>query len=91
MHGSADERTPRWMRDLVRSTPQVPLMAPFMVYLLLLPLDGVFSDALRAVGIAIRGAVALYVAWIFRHYYPPMGRAHCPGRAPLLRRRCSGA
>lgn len=51
-------------------------MAPFMTYLVLLPLDGVFSDEFRWIGMLIRGVAAMSVAWVFRGFYPPMGRWH---------------
>jgi len=51
-------------------------MAPFMTYLVLLPLDGMFPDELRWIGMAVRGIASLAVAWIFRGYFPPLGRAH---------------
>lgn len=65
---------PEWARALARSTPHAPLMAPFMTYLVLLPLDGMFPDELRWIGMLVRGAVSLAVAWVFRPFYPPMGR-----------------
>lgn len=65
---------PEWVRALARSTPHAPLMAPFMTYLLLLPLDGMFPDAYRFVGMIVRGILSLAVAWVFRPFYPPLGR-----------------
>lgn len=73
---TSDSGTPEWAKALARSTPHAPLMAPFMTYLVLLPLDGVFPDELRWIGMLIRGAVSLAVAWVFRPFYPPLGRPY---------------
>jgi membrane protease YdiL (CAAX protease family) len=82
-HPYADEGNPQWLRDLVRATPQAPLMAPFMTYLLLLLLDDVLPPQMRFISVLIRAALTLYVTWLFRAYYPPLRRA-CWGPAIVV-------
>ncbi len=67
---------PLWVAALARSTPQAPLMAPYMVYLLFMLLDDFFPDHLLVVAWLIRSAAALWTAWLFRHHFPPFGKAH---------------
>jgi len=67
---------PRWVTHLAAGRPDVVLMGPFMVYLLLLGLSDLFPEAYLAVPIAIRGAGALVVVWWLRHYFPPVGKPH---------------
>jgi len=66
---------PRWAADFAKATPQAPLMAPFMAYLLLLLLDDVLPDPYRHYGMLVRAALTLWVIRAFRAYYPPLGRA----------------
>ena len=73
----------KWVTDLVRAAPQAPLMAPFMVYLLLLLLDDVFPPPWIAVSWVIRAGVAAWTAWIFRKHYPPFGKAHWGWAIPV--------
>jgi len=68
---------PTWVDRLVRAQPEVVLMGPFMVYLLLLGLDR-FPESLRAIPIAIRGVGGLWAVWVLRKYLPPLGRPHLP-------------
>jgi CAAX prenyl protease-like protein len=66
----------RWVDDVVRAQPEVPLMAPFMIYLLLLmPLDW-FPVQLMPIPIAMRGIGGLWAVWLVRHHLPAVGRPH---------------
>ena len=56
--------------------PDVPYMVPFLMFLLLLPLNDALPYAWRPVAIAIRGIVPFWAFWIFRRHYPPLGRPH---------------
>lgn len=67
---------PAWLSTLVRSTPQAPLIAPYMAYLLLMLLTDVFPDHLLPVGWVLRAAGAFWVAWLFRRHLPAFGRPH---------------
>jgi len=61
---------------LGRKQPDLVLMAPFMVYLLLLGLNNRVPQAYMPVAIAIRGIGALIVVWLFRRHFPPIGKAY---------------
>lgn len=67
---------PTWVDRLVRAQPEVVLMGPFMVYLLLLGLADRFPEHLKAVPIALRGVGALWAVWLVRKYLPALGRPH---------------
>jgi uncharacterized protein len=70
---------PPWLTRLARRRPDVVLMAPFMAYLLLMGLGEQIvklSDDLIPVVAVIRGAGSLWVVWMFRRHFPPLGRAH---------------
>jgi CAAX prenyl protease-like protein len=67
---------PRWLARVIRAQPEVVLMGPFMVYLLLLALADLFPDELRAIPIAIRGIGGLWAVWLVRRRLPAMGRPH---------------
>ena len=69
-------REPQWVTHLVEGRPDVVLMAPFMVYLLLLALHNRFAPSYAFVPIAIRGIGALVVVWLFRHHFGPLGKPH---------------
>ncbi len=67
-------KPPKWLTDLVRAEPRAPLMAPFMAYLLLMLLNDVLPTSLQPLSIALHIGLAGWVAWLFRHHYPPLGR-----------------
>jgi CAAX prenyl protease-like protein len=67
---------PRWISDFVRAEPRAPLMVPYLAYLALLAINDIFPSRLIHVSIVIHTAAALWVAWVFRHHLPPMGKAH---------------
>lgn len=57
----------------MRAEPKAPLMAPFMAYLLLMLLDGIFPIAWQPLSIIIHMAATGWVVWVFRNHYPPWG------------------
>ena len=62
--------------QLGRTRPDVVLIAPYMVYLVLLGLVNVVPPTWLPVAHAIRGVGALSVVWLFRKHLPPWGRPH---------------
>ncbi|HWL94084.1 MAG TPA: CAAX prenyl protease-related protein [Phycisphaerae bacterium] len=64
-----------WIARLVRAEPRLPLMGPYMLYLVLMfvidfaPKDDVFRHV--AIGFHIVGAG--WATWLMRHYWPPLG------------------
>jgi len=69
-------REPAWLTDLAKKRPDFVLMAPFMAYLLLLPLKDLLPINLMPLAIAIRGLGGLAMFWLVRHHLPPLGKAH---------------
>jgi CAAX prenyl protease-like protein len=67
---------PQWLSALVRAEPRLPLMGPYMAYLLLLLLTDILPQSLYHVAVLIHIAVAFWVTWLFRDHYPPLGRPH---------------
>jgi CAAX prenyl protease-like protein len=67
---------PKWVSSMVRAEPRLPLMGPYMAYLLLLLLTDVFPQSLYHLAVIIHIAVAFWVTWLFRHHYPPWGGMH---------------
>ncbi|MFH1747747.1 MAG: CAAX prenyl protease-related protein [Planctomycetota bacterium] len=67
-HGRIDE--------LGRTRPDVVLMAPYMVYLLLLGLVSLLPPTWHWLAISLRGVGALYVVWLLRRHLPPWGRPY---------------
>lgn len=67
---------PKWVSDLVRAESRLPLMGPYMAYLLLMLLTDVFPTSLYHLAIVLHIAAACWVAWLFRRHYPPLGRWH---------------
>lgn len=61
---------------LATARPDVPFVAPFLVYLLLLGLVGFVPPTWRPAVILIRGVGSLAVFWALRHHLPPLGRPH---------------
>ncbi len=72
----------RWADRLGGRRPDIPLIAPMFVYLLLLA----GRDALPAdwhwIANIVRGIGALLVVWLYRDRLPPWGRAHVPLAIP---------
>ena len=69
-------REPKWVTTLLTGRPDVVLMAPFMIYLVLLAINERFPESYMGIPIAIRGIGALVVVWLFRHHFPPIGKPH---------------
>lgn len=75
--------TPPWTQQvqyrldrLGESRPDIPYIAPFMTYLLLLGTVELVPVELRPVMIALRGILSLAVVWAFRRHLPPWGKPH---------------
>jgi len=58
--------------------PDIVLMAPLMVYILLLGLVVAVPPTWQPVAIAARGVASVAVVVAFRRHLPPWGRAHWP-------------
>ncbi|MHC4065392.1 MAG: CAAX prenyl protease-related protein [Planctomycetota bacterium] len=56
----------------------MPLVAPFLTFLALLGLEAAFDDVHRPWLYALRTFGALFVALLFRRYWPPLGKVHLP-------------
>jgi hypothetical protein len=68
------KKEPWWVTSLAMKRPDVVLVAPFMVYLLLLGLNDLFPERYMAVPIIIRGIGGLAAFWLLRRHMPPLGR-----------------
>lgn len=67
---------PPWLRRFVKAYPQAPLILPFMTFLLLMLPDRMFDESFRTYTYAARTLASLYVAWMFRRHFPPLGKLH---------------
>lgn len=68
---------PAWLDPLVLRRPELPYLAPFMVYLALLACESWFPNPFyRLHFYALRTVGGLAVAWLFWPYYPPWGKLH---------------
>lgn len=73
-------RGPGWLGPLVRRRPEVPYVAPFMAYLLLMSCESLVDDPYYKLHFyALRTLGGLAVAWLFWDYYPSFGKLH-PGK-----------
>jgi CAAX prenyl protease-like protein len=63
---------------LATARPDVPFIAPLLVYLALLGLVYVVPPAWQPAAIALRGIGALTVFWVFRRHLPSWGRSYWP-------------
>jgi len=80
----AHTKGPAWLDRLVEARPEVPYVAPFFVYLLLMACESVVeSDYYRLHFYALRSVGGLAVAMLFWRYYPPFGRLH-PGKCIIF-------
>lgn len=61
-----------------RHRPDVVLMAPMLVYLLLLSLKGPLGPDNYWIAAILRGAGGLAMVWLFRRHLPEWGRPHVP-------------
>ncbi|HNQ24446.1 MAG TPA: CAAX prenyl protease-related protein [Phycisphaerae bacterium] len=72
-----------WIDRFVRAYPHAPLVAPFLAFLVLMTLDQVLGPGWRTYTYAARCGGGLYVAWLFRRHFPPLGRPHLHLAVPL--------
>jgi len=66
------------LERLAADRPDLPLVAPFMTYLLLLGVTYALPAGAQPLGIALRGVLSLAVVWAFRGHLPPWGKPHWP-------------
>lgn len=69
---------PAWLTELARRRPDFVFMAPYLAYLLLLPLKDWVPAAYLPWATAARGILGLLVFWFLRRHFPPLGRPHWP-------------
>lgn len=65
-----------WVAELALQRPDVILIGPIMVYLLLLGLKDWFPPELNWLASIIRGSGGLAAVWIVRKHLPPWGHAY---------------
>jgi len=63
---------------LARRRPDFVFMAPYLAYLLLLPLKDWVPAAYVPWATAARGILGLAVFWFLRRHFPPLGKPHWP-------------
>ncbi len=66
------------LHRICASRPELPLMAPLMVYLLLLGAGSRLPATWQVATVAVRGVAALAVVWALRRHFPGWGRPHWP-------------
>ncbi len=64
------------LNRLATARPDVPLIAPLLVYLALLGLVYTVPPTWQPAVIALRGVATLAVFWVLRRYLPPLGRPY---------------
>lgn len=69
---------PPWLDDFARRRPDFVFMAPYLAYLLLLPVNDWVPEAFMPWAIAARGMVGLAAFWMLRRHLPPLGKPHWP-------------
>lgn len=69
---------PPWLTELARRRPDFVFMAPYLTYLLLLPLKDWVPVAYVPWATAARGILGLLVFWSLRRHFPPLGKPHWP-------------
>jgi membrane protease YdiL (CAAX protease family) len=67
---------PGWVTRLAADRPDVALMAPYLTYLLFLPVQDWVPEAHKPWAIALRGIASMAVFWMFRRHYLPLGKPH---------------
>lgn len=67
---------PAWLDEVVRLYPQMPYAAPFLTFLALMSLEGLFGIEHKPWLYALRTFGSLGVALYLRPYWPPLGRPH---------------
>jgi CAAX prenyl protease-like protein len=71
-----NKKEPPWLDRLVSAEPRAPLMFPYLAYLLLLAVQGQTPPSAWPAMIALHTIGAIWVCWLFRKYWPPLGRPH---------------
>jgi len=61
---------------LAAARPDLPLIAPILVYLVLLAVRDVLPYDFRWLAALLRGAGGLWAVWLFRRHLPAWGRPH---------------
>lgn len=79
----SEVKEPAWVSRLVRAYPQMPLVLPFLTFLALMTLDRFVDESFRTYTYGARSLGSLYVAWLFRHHFPPLGKLHLHISIPL--------
>ncbi|MGQ9651597.1 MAG: CAAX prenyl protease-related protein [Phycisphaerae bacterium] len=69
---------PAWLTELARRRPDFVFMAPYLAYLLLLPLKDWVPAAYVPWATAARGISGLLMFWFLRRHFPPLGKPHWP-------------
>ena len=72
-----------WVDRVARAYPHAPFLAPFLTFVALMILDRICPDSWRTYTYATRTFASLYVAWIFRRHFPPLGRLHLEVAIPV--------
>lgn len=69
---------PEWVTNMVRAEPRVPLMGPYMAYLLLMMfVTGLPEGAgYQHLGIVLHIGGATWATWLLRHHWPALGQSH---------------
>ena len=65
-----------WVARIVAAEPRLPLMGPYLAYLLLMMLTDFFPESLRSLSIAIHIVAAAWATWLMRHHWPSLGKPH---------------
>lgn len=69
---------PAWLTELTRRRPDFVFMAPYLAYLLLLPLKDVVPAAYLPWATAARGILGLLVFWFLRRHFASLGKPYWP-------------
>jgi len=75
--------SPTWVDAWVARSTEIPYVAPFMAFLLLMWVGGQFDRTYLPWAYALRTFGALAVAIVFWKYLPPLGRPHVLWAIPL--------
>lgn len=69
---------PLWVSGAVRAEPRLPLVGPYMAYLVLMMLAGLLPDGtpFHQLGIAAHILAAAWAIRLVRHHWPPLGAMH---------------
>jgi CAAX prenyl protease-like protein len=67
---------PVWLTTLAHRRPDFVFMAPYLAYLLILPVKDWVPAAYLPWATAARGILGLAVFWMVRRHLPPLGKPH---------------